>query len=52
MLTYGDGLARIDLAALLDFHRSHGKIATVTAVRPEARFGALRIEGDAVQVEL
>jgi glucose-1-phosphate cytidylyltransferase len=49
MLTYGDGLARIDLAALLEFHRSHGKIATVTAVRPAARFGALRIEGDEVR---
>jgi glucose-1-phosphate cytidylyltransferase len=49
MLTYGDGLADIDLAALLAFHESHGKAATVTAVRPPARFGALRIEDDAVR---
>lgn len=49
MLTYGDGLASIDLKALLEFHRGHGKAATVTAVRPPARFGALRLEGDAVR---
>ncbi|MHB8927978.1 MAG: glucose-1-phosphate cytidylyltransferase [Bacillota bacterium] len=41
MLTYGDGVADIDLAALLKFHRSHGKLATVTAVRPIGRFGAM-----------
>jgi glucose-1-phosphate cytidylyltransferase len=41
MLTYGDGVADIDLKALLQFHRSHGKLATVTAVRPPARFGGL-----------
>jgi glucose-1-phosphate cytidylyltransferase len=39
MVTYGDGVADVDVRALLDFHRSHGKIATVTAVRPTARFG-------------
>jgi len=41
MLTYGDGVADIDLKALLKFHRSHGKLATVTAVRPPSRFGGL-----------
>jgi glucose-1-phosphate cytidylyltransferase len=43
MLTYGDGVADVDLAELLRFHRSHGRHATVTAVRPPARFGDLRI---------
>jgi glucose-1-phosphate cytidylyltransferase len=46
MLTYGDGVANVDLAALLHFHRSHGKICTVTAVQPEARFGGMDIAGD------
>ena len=44
MLTYGDGVANIDLNKLLDFHRSHGKMVTVSAVRPTARFGELDIE--------
>ena len=48
MLTYGDGLASIDLTALEAFHRGHGKVATVTAVRPPARFGELGLTGDAV----
>jgi len=48
MLTWGDGVADIDLQKLLEFHRSHGKIATVTAVRPPARFGHLQFEGDRV----
>lgn len=48
MLTYGDGVANIDLDALLDFHRSHGKMVTVTAVRPGARFGELMINGGQV----
>lgn len=48
MLTYGDGVANVDIAALLAFHRSHGRLATVTAVRPPARFGALEFHGDAV----
>ncbi len=48
MLTYGDGLADVDLSALLDFHRTHGKLATVTAVRPPARFGGLHLNGDQV----
>lgn len=44
MLTYGDGLGDIDLAALLDFHKKHGKIMTVTGVRPPGRFGEMEIE--------
>jgi glucose-1-phosphate cytidylyltransferase len=47
-LTYGDGVADIDLKALLKFHKSHGKLVTVTAVRPNARFGGLQIEGDKI----
>ena len=49
MLTYGDGVADIDLNALLSFHRSHGKLVTVSAVRPAARFGELEIDGERVQ---
>lgn len=44
MITYGDGVSNVDIGALVDFHRSHGKYATVTAVRPPARFGALDIQ--------
>lgn len=44
MLTYGDGVSNIDLGALLDFHRGHGKLATISAVRPPARFGALEFD--------
>lgn len=47
-LTYGDGVADIDIGALLAFHRSHGRKATITAVSPPGRFGALAMEGDAV----
>ena len=47
-MTYGDGLADIDVAALIGFHRSHGRRATVTAGKPPARFGALELEGDRV----
>jgi glucose-1-phosphate cytidylyltransferase len=46
--TYGDGVANIDLTALIRFHRSHGRLATVSAVKPPGRFGALSIEGNAV----
>jgi glucose-1-phosphate cytidylyltransferase len=49
MLTYGDGVSDVDLRALLDFHRGHGLLATVTAVRPPARFGGLVLDGDRVQ---
>ena len=48
MVTYGDGVCNVDLRRLLDFHKSHGRIATVTAVRPPARFGGLVFEGDMV----
>ncbi len=49
MMTYGDGLADIDIQALLAFHRAHGKLATITAVRPVPRFGGLVLEGDSVR---
>lgn len=48
MVTYGDGIANLDVGALVAFHRRHGKLATVTAVRPPARFGALTLEGHQV----
>lgn len=48
MVTYGDGVSNVNLADLLAFHRSHGRIATVTAVRPPARFGGLIFDGDLV----
>lgn len=49
MLTYGDGVARIDIQALMKFHQAHGKIATLTAVRPPSRFGSLALsDGGAV----
>lgn len=46
LCTYGDGLADIDLDALLQFHKSHGKIATMTAVQPTSRFGVLDLNDD------
>jgi glucose-1-phosphate cytidylyltransferase len=45
MLTWGDGVSDINLLELLAFHRSHGRLATLTAVRPPARFGRLRLDG-------
>jgi glucose-1-phosphate cytidylyltransferase len=48
LMTYGDGVGNIDVSGLVEFHRRHGKAATVTAVRPPARFGALRCEADRV----
>jgi len=48
MLTYGDGVCNVDLGALLEFHQQQGRTATLTAVRPPARFGALNFEGDLV----
>ena len=48
MLTYGDGVSNIDLSQLLEFHRAHKRIATVTAVRPPSRFGGLIFSGDLV----
>ena len=48
MMTYGDGVADINISDLVKFHREHGKLATVTAVRPPARFGSLTFNGDNV----
>jgi glucose-1-phosphate cytidylyltransferase len=48
MLTYGDGVADVDIQSLLDFHVGHGKLASMTAVRPVARFGELEIENGLV----
>jgi len=48
MLTWGDGVADVDLRALLAFHRSHGRLATMTAVRPPPRFGHLDLDGDRI----
>jgi glucose-1-phosphate cytidylyltransferase len=48
MLTYGDGVSDVDLTQLLAFHRARGCIATLTAVRPPARYGGLVFEGDLV----
>jgi len=48
MLTYGDGVADVDIEALLKFHRSHGKMVTVSAVHPGARFGELEMNGNEV----
>ena len=48
MFTYGDGVADIDINSLLAFHKSHGKLATVTSVRTPARFGRIGFEGDSI----
>jgi glucose-1-phosphate cytidylyltransferase len=47
-VTYGDGVANVDLGAQLAFHRNHGRLATMTVVRPPARFGSAAVKGDAV----
>ena len=44
MVTYGDGVADVDIGALVDFHKSHGKLATITTVRPISRFGILNVD--------
>lgn len=49
MLTYGDGIADIDIPSLLSFHKSHGKLVTVTGVNPASCFGELKIKGDEVE---
>ena len=49
LLTYGDGLSDIDIDSLLSFHKNHGKMVTMTAVRPSARFGELDLDGDIVK---
>ncbi len=46
--TYGDGVADVDISALMTFHREHGAIATVTAVQPPGRFGAMEVDGDRI----
>jgi glucose-1-phosphate cytidylyltransferase len=48
MLTYGDGVGNVDVAALVRFHRAHGKLATITAVRPPSRFGGILFDGDQI----
>lgn len=48
MVTYSDGVGNIDIGKLVEFHKSHGKLATVTAVQPPARFGNLELDGDQV----
>jgi glucose-1-phosphate cytidylyltransferase len=48
-LTYGDGVGDIDIAALIQFHQAHGKLATLTGVSPPSRFGELHVEGAAVK---
>jgi len=47
-MTYGDGLADVDIAGLVAFHQSHGKLATMTVVQPPGRFGATLLDGDLV----
>jgi glucose-1-phosphate cytidylyltransferase len=49
MVTYGDGLANVDINALIDFHKSHGKLATLTGISPASRFGELRLKGSQVE---
>lgn len=48
MLTYGDGLANVNIDCLLEFHKKHGKMVTITGVHPQARFGELDLEGNSV----
>lgn len=48
MVTYGDGVADVDITSLIAFHYAHGRLGTVTAVRPPARFGRLDLDGDRV----
>lgn len=49
LLTYGDGVSNVNIAELVKFHKSHGKLATVTAVQPSGRFGALEIDKNTVK---
>jgi glucose-1-phosphate cytidylyltransferase len=48
MMTFGDGVSDVDITSLVEFHRSHGKLATLTAVRPPARFGHVELDGEQV----
>ncbi|MCG6534206.1 MAG: glucose-1-phosphate cytidylyltransferase, partial [Syntrophales bacterium LBB04] len=50
MMTYGDGIADVDISKLLDFHKAHGKMATVMGINPASRFGELKTDGDRVEV--
>ena len=47
-MTYGDGVADVNVTELIDFHKAHGRLATVTTVKPPARFGRIAFDGDAV----
>jgi glucose-1-phosphate cytidylyltransferase len=47
LVTYGDGVADVDVRSLVEFHQSHGRLATVTIVRPPSRFGVVRVQDDA-----
>lgn len=49
MMTYGDGIANVDLDSLVGFHKTHGKLATVTGINPASRFGELRVDGNCVE---
>jgi glucose-1-phosphate cytidylyltransferase len=49
MLTYGDGVCDVNIRELVEFHMEHGRIATVTSVRPPARFGVMKLDGDKVE---
>ena len=51
-MTYGDGLADVNIKQLIEFHKKHGRLATLTATRPQARFGALKIMNDTNKVDL
>lgn len=51
-LTYGDGVGSVDIGSLIEFHKQHGKLATMTAVQPPGRFGALELDGDNVRAFL
>lgn len=48
-LTYGDGVSDVDIASLLDYHKKHGRLATLTGIQPEGRFGIMDIEGDDIK---
>ena len=47
-MTYGDGVGNVDIAALIDFHKSHGRLATLTAVQPPGRFGSLVLDDNMI----
>ena len=51
MLTYGDGVSNVDIDALLRFHKSHGKLVTISTIRPEGRFGVVKINEESGQIE-